>query len=150
MADDITIINKLENGRAEKAYKFAEDGKDVPRGYKYKNTDYRSHVKKIPSLIKTNGLGQTLAFYNSKKQKDSKKEKNAYDLIYKQIYDWLTDEQCLMKEIIEKAKGKDLTEKVISIDSPQYRAITIEVLAFVNWLRRLADGLIEGEDEGNE
>jgi len=150
MVDTATTINKIENGRAERAYQFAEDGKNVPQGYDYKDTEYRSYVKKLPSLIKTNGIGQTLAFYKSKRQKDPDKKKNAYDLIYKQMHDWLTDERCLMKEIVEKANGDDITKKIICMDSLDYRATTIEVLAFINWLRRFADGLIEGEDEGNK
>lgn len=150
MVDTSTTINKLENGRAERAYQFAEEGKSIPENYEYKNTDYKSYVKKLPSLIKTNGLGQTLAFYKSKRQKKPDKKKNAYDLIYKQTYNWLTDKRCLMKGIVERADGNDLTKKVISMNSFDYRAITIEVLAFVNWLRRFADGLIEGEDGSNE
>jgi len=34
---------------------------------------------------------------------------------------------------------------VISCDSATYRHITREILAFLNWLKRFAEGLIEEE-----
>ena len=85
MKKNDSTIRTLENGRASVAYKFAEEGKSVPEGYEYKDTEYKSYVKKMSVLIKTNGLGQTLAFIKSKRKKEEKKKKNAYDLIYSQI-----------------------------------------------------------------
>jgi len=40
-----------------------------------------------------------------------------------------------------------LTDKIIHLKSPEYRAVTNEVLALFNWLKRFADGMIEGEEE---
>jgi CRISPR-associated protein Cmr5 len=103
--------------------------------------DYKSYVKKIPMLIKNNGLGATFAFINAKA-----KDNNPYRLIYCQTSDWLRncDQIC-----IALSANEDLAKWIISRDSSEYRAITVEVLAFFNWLKRFADGLIEGEDEGN-
>jgi len=42
---------------------------------------------------------------------------------------------------------KDLIDWVISCDSTDYRYITQEILAFLNWLKRFAEGLIEEEEE---
>jgi len=73
-----TIINKLEKGRAEFAYKCAENGKNILKKYEidgewYEDDKYKSYIKKLPSMILSNGLGQTLAFVISKKQKPKKK-----------------------------------------------------------------------------
>ena len=87
-------------------------------------------------LIKTTGLGSTFAFIKSKSSKD------AYQLIYNQTKQWLNKDD---KKLIDIKENDDLVDKIISLDSPEYRAVTIEVLAFFNWLRRFADGLIEGE-----
>ena len=123
-------INKLENGRAAFAYQCAEKGKKL--GEK-KSKEYKSYVKKIPMLIKTNGLGATVAFMKSKG--------GTYDTIYNQLAEWFRKEENPIKFEV-----KDLAKDVCEMDSQQYRAITKETLAFFNWLRRFAEGLIEGEE----
>lgn len=122
-------IRMIEQGRAAFAYKKAKEGLG-----KAKDKDlYVSYVKKIPMLIKTNGLGQTLAFMNAKGKE--------YSEIYKQIDEWLCQEQ--NAHLLADAKGNDLIEKVISMDSSVYRQITTEVLALFSWLRRFAEGIVK-------
>jgi CRISPR-associated protein Cmr5 len=143
----------LEQGRAKAAYKFAEEGKqlgDRPKpNSKGKIQDskqakeYKAYCKKIPMMIKTNGLGATYAFINSKK-------KEAYDLIYNQTHAWLKQDDKLGIFSLEKYSGKDLVEIIIDQNSAEYRYLTIEVLALFNWLRRFAEGLIDGEENGGE
>ncbi len=141
----------LEQGRASSAYKYAVVGKALGGGPK-KNTngnmedskqakEYKAYCKKIPMMIKTNGLGATYAFIKSK-------NKEAYDLIYKQTHDWLKKDDKL--GIFASASSDDLVEVIISQNSAEYRYLTVEVLALFNWLRRFAEGLIEGETEGGE
>jgi len=93
--------------------------------------EYKSYVKKIPMMILTNGLGATFAFIYSKKKKSE-----AYELIYKQVGEWFEIEEDLVKWIIDQ-------------ESPQYRATTNELLALFNWLKRFADGMIEGDGDGD-
>jgi len=120
-------IRMIEQGRAAFAYKKAKEGLS-----KSKDKDmYVSYVKKIPMLIKANGLGQTLAFMKSKGKE--------YNDIYNQIDEWLSQEQNAY--LLADAKGDDLTEKIISMDSVIYRQVTTEILAFLNWLRRFAEGI---------
>jgi CRISPR-associated protein Cmr5 len=124
----------------------------------YEDDKYKSYVKKIPSMILSNGLGQTLAFVISKRQKPKKKDgqkhnpgssenpKNAYDLIYQQLTEYIkSDHTARIKMPQEK---NDLVEWVISCNSSTYRYITQEILALLNWLKRFAEGLIEVEEEG--
>jgi len=136
-----TNITKLEKGRAEFAYKCAIEAKDKKdKNYK---SEYRSHVKKIPTMILSNGLGQTLAFIKSKS-----KEGNAYELIYKQLTVYMKSEHTSR---ISMPNGEDdLTKWVINVDSSTYRYITQEILAFLNWLRRFAEGLIKDKEDANE
>lgn len=149
-------IKKLEQGRVEFAYKCALQGKKLPEqieleGIFYKDGKYKSYAKKIPTMILNNGLGQTLAFIVSKFQKEKNKKKpgtkenpkNAYDLIYKQITDYLKSENTT--RIKMPSDKNELVEWVISCDSKEYRFITQELLAFLNWLKRFAEGMIEGE-----
>lgn len=128
-----TLISKLEKGRAEFAYKCAKYGVE-----QYAK-DYPSYVKRVPQMILSNGLGQTLSFIFSK----GKNKKNAYDLIYCQIQDYMkSPNQTRIQMPQEKS---DLLEWVISCNSNDYRYITEEVLAFFSWLKRFAEGLSEGE-----
>jgi len=123
-------IKTLEQGRASKAYEFAIAGSQIE-----KKKEYKSYVKKIPMLIKTNGLGSTFAFMKSKG--------GTYNLIYNQTYEWLKTDNKL--GIFNTQQNEDLVAKIVNLESPQYRALTNEVLAFFNWLRRFAEGLIEGD-----
>jgi len=155
-----TIINKLEKGRAEFAYRCAEEGKKIISktqidGEWYEDDKYKSYVKRIPSMILSNGLGQTLAFVVSKKKKAKREEgrlispgneknpKNAYDLIYKQLTEYMKSEHTARIKMPQDKN--ELIEWVISCDSSNYRYITQEILAFLNWVKRFAEGLIEEE-----
>ena len=126
-----TTIKTLEQGRAKFAYDCAVEGS--------KKKEYSRYVKKIPMLIKTNGLGATFAFMLSKN--------GTYKFIGEQILEWLKeDKKNIFPRIKEIKSFKDLNKEIILLNSQDYRIVTIEVLAFLNWLRRFAEGLIEEED----
>jgi CRISPR-associated protein Cmr5 len=97
-----------------------------------KQKEYKSYVKKIPMMILTNGLGATFAFVYSKK-----KNGNAWELVYNQTKEWLKVPQ-----------NDELVKWIIDQDSQSYRAVTNEVLALFNWLKRFADGMIEEVENG--
>ena len=104
-------------------------------------------------LVKTNGLGATFAFVLSKKVKVKKinnqdvpagnqnNPKNAYDLIYKQTAEWIYNKYPFTG---------DFSEFIITQNSNEYRAITNEVISLFTWLRRFAEGLIDGDDDGGD
>ncbi|HMP26225.1 MAG TPA: type III-B CRISPR module-associated protein Cmr5 [Saprospiraceae bacterium] len=143
----------IEQGRATAAYKYAEAGKKLGGGPKTKDgnkvedsaeaKEYKSYTRKIPMMIKTNGLGSALAFVKSKQKKE------AYKKIYDQLTEWLSVECNLTKSYFNE-KSIDLVKDVIAMNSFQYRAVTIETLALMTWLRRFAEGLIQGEAEGDD
>lgn len=133
MGERQSIITKLEKGRAEFAYKCVEE---VLNKDKKTKKEYRSYIRKIPHMILSNGLGQTLAFVYAKKE-------DAYNLIYTQLTQYLKSD--IPARIKMAHDNKDLLEWVISCNSEAYRYITQEVLAFLSWLKRFAEGMIEGE-----
>ncbi|WP_353686778.1 type III-B CRISPR module-associated protein Cmr5 [Thermodesulfovibrio sp. 3462-1] len=139
MAEKESFITKLEKGRAEFAYRCVEEAKQTFQGESKKQKEYKSYVKKIPSMVLSNGLGQTLAFVKAK----SKKE-NAYDLIYKQLTEYMKSNHTT--RISMQQSEADLVKWVISCNSQDYRYITQEILAFLQWLKRFAEGLIEEEE----
>jgi len=147
-------VKDLAKERSQFAYECATQGKSILKSFQinneyYKDDKYKSYVKKIPMMILTNGLGATFAFVYSKQKKedkqkrkvgDEKNPKNGYDLIYKQVDEWL--KQCHIQK-----SNDELIKWIIDQDSQLYRATTNEVLALFNWLKRFADGMIEGEEE---
>jgi CRISPR-associated protein Cmr5 len=134
-----TIISKLEKGRAEFAYRCVEKAIEIFKDNSKKQKEYKSNTRKISTMILSNGLGQTLAFIKAKSEKG-----NAYDLIYSQLTEYMKSAHTVR---IQMPKEKnDFVEWVISCDSSKYRYITKEILAFLNWLKRFAEGLIEGEE----
>ena len=146
MAQDPTTLKTIEQGRAKYAFEkvntISEDGSKKLRD------NYKSAAKNLPVLIKTNGLGQTLAFMKSKSGTESGK---GYEILYKQIETWLQTED--IKGLV--APQGELVQQVLQLDSHIYRQVTVETLALLNWMRRFVDGLIKDEAkvsemEGNE
>lgn len=133
---EINTIKGLEQGRAKFAYEKVLEGNKIK-----KRKEYKAYVRKIPTLVKTNGLGETFAFVKAKKVKKAEeidKAAYAYYLIYDQTSQWLKEKELLKPDM-------DLVEWIISLNSPTYRAVTNEVLSLFKWLSRFSEGLIEGE-----
>lgn len=147
-----TTLRGIEQGRAAYAYQCAKEGSEL-NSNKRVNKAYKSYVKKIPMLIKTNGLGATIAFIFSKKKDDIEKTDYAYLKIYEQLDTWLRSEHHgQFSNIFSFIPTKDehdnkieLSDAIISLDSNQYRMVTNELIALFTWLRRYAEGLIDGE-----
>ena len=87
-------------------------------------------------LIKTNGLGQALAFINNRDDGNTK--------LYDMIGEWLAH-----KQLVELGQNGDLVEAVISKPSNEYRRITTETLTLLNWVRRFVDGLMPNVEGDN-
>lgn len=134
----------LEQGRAAKAYRFAEAGAKLS-----KKKEYKSYVKKLPMLIKTNGLGAAMAFIFAKGSKNGlPKTSEPWGLIYSQIEEWLMEDEKCKRNLIKVEKNR-LAYSLTLMDSYTYRAVTIEVLALLTWVRRFAEALIAGEADQN-
>ena len=144
MAQEVTTRKGIEQGRAKYAFEVVKEISDnnLPENESKKlKESYKSVAKKLPVLIKTNGLGQTLAFMKSKRAKRDKRE-NGYDKLYQQLAKWLQTES--ENELI--ASG-ELVEQVIQLNSSFYRQATVETLALLNWMRRFVDGLMKDVDD---
>ena len=127
-------IRGIEQGRAAFAYDCVNEISQNSNGELKKK--YKSGAKKLPVLIKTNGLGQALAFIN---RRDVGNEK-----LYKMIGEWLT-----CKQLIELGHNIGLVDVIISKPSDEYRRITTETLALLNWVRRFVDGLMKEVEDDN-
>lgn len=147
-------ITEIEKKRAQFAYECAKKGSELN-----KKSEYKSYVKKIPMMIKVNGLAQTFAFVSAKSDEDNNKPGYAYKTIYDQVTQWLKEKEpskLIADKFKDNNKDKELIQVLIELDSKIYRQITNEVLALFMWLRRFVDSLIDDkkdskqEGEGNE
>lgn len=130
-----TLRTSLEQGRAAYAFTCAKKGmstKDI------KET-YEPQVTRLPMLIKTSGLGAAIAFFAS--------NKSVHRQICTDILDWL--KQSPVKTVVELAHVNSVmgfAEEITKLDTADYKTLTVEVLAFLTWLRRFAKGLDKQQD----
>ena len=130
-----TTRKGIEQGRAKYAFEAVNGVSD--NGSNDLKKKYKSAAKKVPVLIKTNGLGQSLAFM--------KKRNDGYDKLYEQIGNWLQAEDA--KQLVQQG---ELVEQVIQLKTPDYRQVTVETLALLNWIRRFVDGLMKDVEESDD
>ncbi len=130
-------LRTLEQKRAQKAWE--QVGEVASEGGKL-GENYRSLVRKTPAMIKTNGLGQTLAFLLSKSKEG---ESGAEGKLYKHLGDWLLGGESPLP-LSGSGTGSSLMEKVVSLDSALYRQATREALAYLGWLKRFAEARLGG------
>jgi len=138
------MLRSLEQKRANYAWKCIQKVKNLNKDNIEKS--YNSYIKKTPTLIQTNGLGNSLAFYKSKfgSEKDEKlnTDKRAYKLLYEHINNWFKQKY---------QKHKDILDWIIhqNTSSTEVFQTTKEILAFLSWMKRFAEAeLKEGEQGG--
>ena len=121
------IQQTLEQQRASQAWR------DVGSVSEELGPKYGTQARRLPSLIQINGLGQTLAFLNSK-------DNEAMRTAYAHLSNWV---------MREANPPGDLLEAITRWTSDEYRMATSEALAYALWLRRFAEakGWGEGEEE---
>jgi CRISPR-associated protein Cmr5 len=133
------MIRNIEQGRAKKAYDYVLE---IKKDFQDENAKkYKSYVKKLPMYIYSNGLGAALSFALQKGKSDNN---NAWGRLYNQINEWIRENKSFL---LGDNPSTDLAAVVISRNSPEYRALTIEIISLLTWLRRFAEGLIEGEPD---
>ncbi|WP_299458253.1 type III-B CRISPR module-associated protein Cmr5 [uncultured Microscilla sp.] len=130
-----TLRTTLEQGRAAFAFECAQKGMQT----KGINETYEPQTTRLPTLIKTNGLGAAIAFFASNKP--------VHKHICLDILSWL--QQSPVNAVVDMSQIKDVmgfAEKITQLDTADYKTLTIEVLAFLTWLRRFAKGLDKQKD----
>ncbi len=134
MSPDTTARRSIENGRALCAFEFVEDVITDKRFDSSARREYKAYVKKMAPYIKSNGFGNTIAFYYAKGSKNK-----AYRVICSQLEEWFKKQQLI---------DRGLLEEVIGLDSRAYRYLTSEAMALLNWWQRFVESKIE--DESNK
>ncbi len=121
-------LRSLEQDRAAFAWAAVKAVKD-----KNFEKDYKSLVKKVPVLIMTNGLGNTLGYLKSKGKKH-------HEELIGNINRWATKREF---------GGDDILEWIIDGGTSSFQVMQAsrEVLCMLNWLKRFATAELEGEED---
>ena len=129
-------LRTLEQDRARRAWECIQEVANKSPEIKKK---YGSLARKVPMLVLTNGLGQTLAFLKSK---GKGQKEDAHTILLCHLSKWVLHRL----GVSENSKG-DLLEWVLRQDSNSttYRHATLEALAFLNWLKRFAEAELPEE-----
>lgn len=119
----------LEQERAAFALKYVEGVKDGEQRAKYK-----TQLRKLPSRLHSNGLGQTVAFYLSEGPGKPEWE------ICRWLESWLGHEH---RGIY--TGRQTLIHSIAGQDEDRYREASAEARALAVWLKRFAEAFIAGE-----
>lgn len=119
----------LAQERAEEAWKAVEEVKKQAQREKSQE-DYKKRcaalARRLPALIRSNGLGQTLAFLKSKDGEE-------HTWIANSLSKWV-------KSQLGIDSSKDLLGWIVNeADQRSYRYATQEALAYLLWLKRFAE-----------
>ena len=136
------LIKIIEVMKSQKKGKEVSEH-DIKEYYDKLEERYGSYVKKTPTLIQTNGLGNTLAFYKSKfgseKEEELSADKRAYKLLYDHINVWFKERFSIDKDILKWITAEDTS-------SIEVFKVTKEIIVLLNWMKRFAEAELKGEE----
>ncbi len=131
-----SLQKTLEQERAQKAWACVQEVTSQSQDFKKK---YGSLARKVPMLVLTNGLGQTLAFLKAKGKNDPADE---HTKLLHHLSKWVLSQVAPDTT----ASNGDLLQWVLDNDSAAYRWATTEALAFLTWLKRFAEAELPTEE----
>lgn len=121
----------IDQERAAAAWK-AVNQVDATSSEEFKKK-YASWVRSAPTNVMINGLGQTLAFMLAKGKPD---RSEAPAVLYMHLSDWTT------KQMGWTQTNAGLLIELINHSSDVYRRATVEILAYLVWLKRFAEAVL--------
>lgn len=95
-------------------------------------SDYCNLAKAAPALIMTNGLMQTLAYYQEK-------GKNYHSALSKHLREWL-----LKRRLVEQSDFSSVMTALQTADAARFRQATEETIALLRWIRQFAAAKAQG------
>ena len=127
------IMRTMQQERAKFALERVKKAAENPEVNK---KEYKSYASALPFMIHANGLGQAVAFYRSKGEKDT------HFLLYELLSDWLTrDDQPFYKY-------DDLLDGITGESMFVYMAAQAEALVFLDWVKKFAKAFMQDVDKG--
>jgi len=127
-----SLQRSLEQQRAARAWQCVQAVKE-----KSWKRDYLQLAKSIPAIVQVNGLGQALAFLQSK----GKKGDNEHARLAADVSRWVSS------QLLREARDDLIPWVTGQASAAEYRRATVEALAFLTWLRRFAEAELDEEGE---
>lgn len=124
-------VNKEESKNRDK-----KENKKITEPKKYKTL-----VKKMPVMIQKNGYIAVLAFCYSKSRNNKE-----HDEVLNNILAWNSKNEKIKGLVDNYSDAKKYIEEVVKLDQSKYRLIAKEMIFLFGWIKRFADGMIEGGD----
>jgi len=133
------MTKQLNDERAKHAYDFMYE---ISKKDEKKQKEFRSLVRSFPAMVQNNGLCTAVAFLQSKGKAEKKKNseeviENAHLKLYNMIKDWL---------IVKKLINDDLMKIIVESGRESYRMRSKEVIAYLFWVKRFAEGMLKEDD----
>lgn len=115
--------------------------------------EYRRYVQSFPAVIRTIGLGQTVATWMAKAGARKEKEEQAYGLLLDHLEQWLLKSNSSSPYYGRTAKsGTRLIHHICEFDQNAYLLAQTEAILYLDWLKKFANALLvtpSGEPAGN-
>lgn len=92
----------------------------------------KARASELPYMIHTNGLGQALAFFCSKKD-----SKEGYDAVYSALQGWLVQAGKPL------AGQHDALQAICNCDMNTYRQAQAEAIQIMDWVKKFASAKLE-------
>ena len=118
--------DKVQNGRPAAAFRAVEAAK---ANAKISNKKYKNSAKKLPMMIKVNGLLPALLFAGTKDQ---------FHGLDQEVVKWLGSADSPVRQFFRD--NKELNQ-LAELTSGQYRLATEETQRYLGWVRRFADAI---------
>jgi CRISPR type III-B/RAMP module-associated protein Cmr5 len=125
-------MKNMDQIRAENALKAADT-------VTFAGAEGGGIVKKVPTMIRENGLLGALAFACEKKA-DGKYKNGDHHKVFEKISVHLKDVRIASVPANVGTSADDLLRHVVQVSSAQLRAVTDESMAYLSFLRRFAAG----------
>lgn len=140
-------MSNLKDTKLEIAKYSLNKVSSVLENTKVNSKKYKTLVKKVPVMIQKNGLMNTMAFTLSK----MKDETSEHEEVLKQMIEWSKQSSRTVfrdqRRDDSNAEGYvEYMNRVFRLTSKEYRLLTQEMITLFSWMKRFADGLIEGEE----
>ena len=137
-----SLQKTLDQKRAKQAWDDIQSIASRPDDFKKK---YGSLARRVPMLVLTNGLGQTLAFLFSKAKFQEPPHKRSVEAkVHGELYEHLS--KWAVRQVAPSEKDMKLLDWVLNNDNTAYRRATTEALAYLSWLKRFAEAELPTEE----
>ena len=136
------MIRQLERERIEYALAAVRESEPVDVEAQYA-AKYRTMLVTLPAMIRTCGLGQSLAHLQAEAADAAGEQRPPARLVYDQIAGWLTS-----RRGIYQPDGASLLEQVRSGGFERSAQATDEAQALLAWMTKFADVFLPRAEGG--